>query len=353
MRKRPPGDEVAAARSLSQSSGPVLRAIMIAGWVVMVLLALWVSAALWYQGPGGRTGRSLAIALWVVFSASLLVASWRGAGWLPIGVFVIAFAGVLIWWQRLRPTNDRDWADDVAHITHGEFDGDLVTLHDVRNFEWRTNTDYTPQWETRRYDLRLLDSVDMITSYWAGPAIAHVLFSFGFRDGQHVVFSVEIRREKTEQFSEIGGFFKEFELSIIAADERDVIRVRTNVRGEDDYLYRINLPPEATRSLFKAYVDEANRLVTTPRYYNTVTVNCTMLVYHMVKRIVGRLPFSYRVLFSGYLPEYVHSVGGLDPRYRLPELRAFGHITERARRADGSATFSQDIRAGIPALVPE
>jgi hypothetical protein len=296
-------------------------------------------------------GRSLLIALWVLFTAALIVTSHRGRGWLPIVVFFVAFAGLLVWWHLLRPSNDRDWADDVARITHGEFDGDVVTLYNLRNFEWRTNSDYTQHWETRRYDLRKLDSVDMITSYWAGPAIAHVLFSFGFTDGGHVVFSVEIRREKAEQFSEIGGFFKEFELSIIAADERDVIRVRTNVRGEDDYLYRINLPPDAARSLFRAYVGEANRLVTTPRYYNTITVNCTMLVYHMVKRIVGGLPFSYRVLFSGYLPGYVHSVGGLDARYSLPELRSMGRITERARRADRSETFSQDIRAGIPALV--
>jgi hypothetical protein len=326
---------------------------MIVGTVVMVLLGLWVSAALWYQGPGGAFGRSLVIALWLAFTAFLIAASYRGQGWLPIAMFLVVFAAVLIWWMRLRPSNDRDWADDVARITHGEIDGDTVTLREVRNFDWRSNTDYTPRWETRRYDLRQLDSVDMITSYWTGRAIAHVLFSFGFRDGQHVVFSVEIRRERSEQFSELGGFFKEFELSIIASDERDVIRVRTNVRGEEDYLYRINLPPEAARSLFKAYVEEANHLVTTPRYYNTITVNCTMLVYHMVKRIVGRLPFSYQLLFSGYLPEYVHSVGGLDPRYALPELRSFGRITDRARRADRSETFSRDIRAGIPVLVAE
>jgi Domain of unknown function (DUF4105) len=345
MRKRPPVYEMAAA-------GRVRRALMIACFIVIVLLALWASIALWYQGPDGRVGRSLLITLWLAFTAVLLYGMVRGRGWLPVLVFVIAFAGVLVWWQRLRPSNDRDWADDVARTVRGEIDGDVVTLHDLRNFDWRSNTDYTQRWETRRYDLRRLEGVDMITSYWTGPAIAHVLVSFGFTDGQHVVFSVEIRREKSEEFSELGGFFKEFELSVIAADERDVIRVRTNVRGEDDYLYRINLPPDAARSLFLAYVEEANRLATTPRYYNTITVNCTTLVYHMVNRIVGRLPLSYRLLFSGFLPEYVHAVGGLDPRYRLPELRTMGRITERAQRSNQSEAFSQDIRAGIPVLVP-
>jgi hypothetical protein len=192
----------------------------------------------------------------------------------------------------------------------------------------------------------------MIMSYWTGPAIAHMLISFGFDDGEHVVFSVEIRREKIESFSEIGGFFKEFELSVIAADERDVIRVRTNVRGEDTYLYRVRMPVSAMRSLFLGYVDEANTLARAPRFYNTITVNCTTLVYQMMQRIVGYLPWSYRLLFTGYLPAYVYRVGGLDQRFTLDELRTLGRITERARQSDRSSTFSADIRRGIPALDP-
>jgi len=250
------------------------------------------------------------------------------------------------------PSNTRVWADDVANMTTGAVEGNRVTLQNVRNFDWRSNTDYTQRWETRSYDLDRLDSVDMILSYWSGQAIAHVLISFGFSDGNHVVFSVEIRPEKSAGFSEIGGFFKEFELSIVAADERDVIRVRTNVRAEDDYLYRIRIPVSAMRSLFLAYVAQANSLVRTPRFYNTVTVNCTTLVYHMVKHIVGYLPMDYRLLFSGYLPEYVYGVGGLDARYTLKELRAFGRVTERAKRSDGSNTFSADIRRGVPRVDP-
>jgi len=235
-------------------------------------------------------------------------------------------------------------------MTSGTVDGSRVTLHNVRNFAWRAENDYTPQWETRQYDLDRLNSLDMIMSYWSGHAIAHSLFSFGFENGDHVVWSVEIRREKTESFSEIGGFFKEFELSIIAADERDIVRVRTNVRGEETYIYRLRMPVPAMRSLFLAYVDEANSLVHAPRFYQTITGNCTTLVYHMVKRIVGGLPFDYRVLLSGYLPEYVYGVGGLDSRYPLEELRALGYISERAKRSGDGAGFSADIREGIPQL---
>jgi hypothetical protein len=190
----------------------------------------------------------------------------------------------------------------------------------------------------------------MILSYWSRRAIAHVLISFGFDDGDHVVFSVEIRRQKSQAFSEIGGFFKEFEVSVVAADERDVVRVRTNVRREDDYLYRIRIPIATMRSLFLAYVDQANTLVRSPRFYNTLSVNCTTLVYQMMKHIVGFLPLDYRLLLSGYLPEYVYRVGGFDTRYTLDELRAFGRFTARAQKADLSQNFSADIRAGVPRL---
>jgi hypothetical protein len=293
---------------------------------------------------------------------ALLVLSWAalslgcmlilGHGRMAIGflLFASAFAGLLLWWRRILPSNARTWADDVAQMATGTIDGELVTLHHVRNFDWRSATDYTPRWEARSYDLGRLRSVDMIMSYWTFPAIAHMLISFGFEPGEHVVFSVEIRREKTEKFSEIGGFFKEFELSIIAADERDVIRVRTNVRGEEDYLYRLCMPVSAMRSLFLAYVEEANELMRTPRFYNTITVNCTTLVYHMMNRIVGYLPLNYRLMFSGYLPAYVYRVGGLDQRYSLEQLRSFGRITERARAAPRSDDFSARIRDGIPEI---
>jgi Domain of unknown function (DUF4105) len=316
------------------------------------LLATWGAFALWFQVPGGVLLQSLGVGLWIAFSLAILVILWRGR--LAGGAlsFAVAFAALLIWWLQIAPSNNRLWADDVAQVTTGVVEGDRVTLHNVRNFDWRTKTDYTQRWETRTYDLRHLNSLDMILSYWSMPAIAHVLISFGFDDGEHVVFSVEIRREKTESFSEIGGFFKEFELSVIACDERDVIRVRTNVRGEDDYLYRIRMPVDEVRSLFLAYVSQANDVARKPRFYNTITANCTTIIYHMAKRIVGHLPLDYRVLLSGYLPGYVYKVGGLGTRYPLEELRTLGRITERAKESDRRPSFSADIRAGIPPLEP-
>lgn len=330
------------------TASSVRAAAAVLATLFIIFPAFWGGFALWYQIPAGQFLKGLCVVLWGAFSLAMLTALWQGRPALGMIAFTVALAGLLLWWMHLAPTNDHDWADDVARITTGAVDGNRVTLHDVRNFDWRTQTDYTQRWETRTYDLDHLRTVDMIMSYWGRPSIAHMLISFGFDDGRHIVFSVEIRRQRTQAFSEIGGFFKEFELSIIAADERDVVRLRTNVRGEDDYLYRLQLPQHAMQSLFLGYVGEANSLVDSPRFYNTVTVNCTTLVYHMMKRIVGRLPLDYRLLLSGYLPEYVYRVGGLDRRYSLEELRERGRITERAKISDRSESFSADIRGGIP-----
>jgi hypothetical protein len=326
--------------------------VTLSATLVVGLSAIWGALALWYQAPGGQTVKVLSALVWAGLSFTLLIALWQGRTALCLLAFAAAFGGLLIWWQRIAPSNDRIWSDDVAQMATGTVDGNRVTLHHVRNFDWRSDTDYTPRWETRTYELDRLNSVDMIMSYWTVPAIAHMLISFGFADGAHVVFSVEIRRERQESYSEIGGFFKDFELSVIAADERDVIRVRTNVRGEDDYLYRVRMPLSAMRSLFLSYIDEANALARAPRFYDTITANCTTLVYHMMKRIVGYLPLDYRLLLPGYLPEYVYRVGGLDQRYSLQELRALGRITDRAKKADRSDSFSADIRQGIPGLSP-
>jgi hypothetical protein len=317
---------------------------------VFALLSAWGAMALWYQAPGSRGAKLLAATLWSLLGAGCLAAAWLSHLEIALLAFALFFGGLSTWWRSLEPSNDRDWADDVAEMTQGTVIGDRVTLRNVRNFAWRTNEDYAQRWETRDYALERLCSLDMIMSYWRGHAIAHMLMSFGFEDGEHVAFSVEIRRERTELYSELGGFFKEFELIVIAADERDAVRLRTNVRLEDAYLYRIRLPVAQIRQLFLAYIEEANSLVRTPRFYHTITVNCTTLVYHLMRRIVGALPFSYRVLLSGYMPEYVYSIGGLDTRYPLEELRSLGYVSERARRADQSAAFSQEIRRGVPRI---
>jgi len=313
-----------------------------------LLATAWGALALGYRLEWPAVALGPLIAGWTLLGLALLLMLWRGHTTMALAGYALAFAVLLAWWNSLLPSNDRDWNDDVARLTTGRSEGAQLYLRNVRNFEWRSDADYTVAWENRDYDLDRLRSVDMLTSYWGMPAIAHVLVSFGFDDGRFLTFTVEIRKERGEAYSEIGGFFKQFELSIVATDERDAIRVRSNVRGEDVYLYRVDMPESTMRALLLSYVEQANALARRPRFYNTVTANCTTIVFDMMRKIVGGLPLDHRLLLTGYLPGYVQDVGGLQPGHALDELRSRGRITDRALRAGNSQDFSTRIRLGVP-----
>ncbi|HEX4879902.1 MAG TPA: DUF4105 domain-containing protein [Limnobacter sp.] len=252
------------------------------------------------------------------------------------------------WWVLQKPSHQRDWADDVARMLRADVQGSQVTLHNVRNFEWRTEKDYTPRWETRQYDLNGLQRADLLLSYWMGPKIAHTLVSFGFSDGRYITFSLEIRKERHEQFSAWRGFFRQYEAILVAADESDIVRTRTNARGEDVYLYRLDVPPEQLRTVFMAYVNKANALAQTPEFYNTLTSNCTTVVFDVARQIAPGLPLDYRLLLSGYFAEYAFEQGALAPGHTFGELHGKGRIVERAQTAQPGDDFSEVIRRNVP-----
>ncbi|MGJ7461551.1 Lnb N-terminal periplasmic domain-containing protein [Halomonas sp. MA07-2] len=328
---------------------------LLAGTLLTSLLlgTLWGGLALGHQLPVARGVRWLAVLVWLGSGGLWCLLVWQGARLAPLAGMTIQMVTLLAWWRQLQPAMDLDWADDVAHLATGEVAGHRLILHHVRDFDWQTPDRARIAWEQRDYDLRALDSVDLFVSGWGRPGIAHVLISFGFLDPgtgrlDFLAFSVEVRRERNEAFSEIGGFFKQYELAIIAADERDAVRLRSNVRGERVTLYRVLLNAADRRDLLLALVEEANRLESAPRFYHTITANCTTLVFAMMRRIIERLPMDHRLLLTGLLPGYVHDHGGLVEGVSLSELKRHGDITERARVAHDAADFSRCIRQGVP-----
>lgn len=195
---------------------------------------------------------------------------WR---WRVLAVYLALFA-VLLWrWSGIEPSNDRDWQPETARLPYATIAGDEITLHSIRNFDYRTETDFTPAYYDKTFDLRQLDSVDLIAPYWMGPDIAHVFVSFGFAGKDYVAISIEARKERNEGYSSVEGFFRQYELFYVVADERDVIRLRTNYRRdppEDVYLYRVRGDSESARRFFLEYVHEINRLREHPEFYNTL-----------------------------------------------------------------------------------
>jgi hypothetical protein len=292
-----------------------------------------------------RAVAAAAFALLGAIAIVLLVVRRKGSG---VIFWALAFAAALVWWSAIRPPHDGDWAPDVARQTTGAVNGDILTLSDVRDFDWRGDEDFTPHWSARSYDLTKLLTLDLFLSYWAGPQMAHFIFSFGFEGGDQLAWSVEVRRSRGGVYSPIADLFKTDPLVIIASDERDVVRVRSNVRGEDVRLYRLNTSPHDARLLLLQYVDDANALAAEPEFYNSITTNCTTAVARMVRAAGGTLPFDWRLIANGYLPGLLYDRGALDGALPLADLTALAHIDARARAADGSPEFSRLIRIGAP-----
>ena len=292
------------------------------------------------------------IGLWLVAQASALSVAIRNGPMSGFGLFLVTTGVFALWWMTILPSNDRDWQPDVAELLTAEFDPDdpsRVLLRNVRNFDWQTLTKATERWEAREYDLDELESLDFILTWWAGPAIAHTMVSFGFSDGEHIVFSLGIRPERGEAFSSVAGFFKTYELILTGADERDAVRLRTSVQtGNRVVLHRLLGDPEVMRGLFVEYLDLANELAERPRFYRTMLDNCTTVVWKLVDRLVPGLPIDYRVVLSGYLPEYLYERGALGTGYSLKDLTSMGLLPSDIAYDGTGPGFSAAIRSTLP-----
>jgi hypothetical protein len=261
---------------------------------------------------------------------------------------VVLSISVIAYFFSLEPSNERDWQADVAVLPHATIDGPIVKLHNIRNFDYRSETDYTPRHYDKVFDLRALEGVDLVAVYWMGPAIAHTIVSFAFSGGDHLAISIETRKEKGEAYSTIAGFFRQYELYYVVADERDVIRLRTNYRHdppEDVYVYRVQGPIENARRLFMEYVRQLNALAGRPQFYNTLTTNCTTVIWAHSLVNPEHLPFNWKILASGYVPLYLYESGRLDTSVSFVELQRRVHVNGRAQAADADPDFSRLIRA--------
>ena len=321
--------------------------VRIAGKFVFILFALvfaaWASLAMWFQLPFGDAVRGSIIAAWLLITLGVLFGERQYSCWRKRLFFSVLAVLTLLAWTTVRPSLNRIWAPDVARTVTGKINGDIVTLSNVRDFIWRTTEDFTPNWKEETYDLGKIATVDVYLSYWSSPAIAHTLLSFGFEDGRHVVFSGEIRREHHEVYSPIAGFFRKYELAMIAAEERDIVYLRTNIRNENVFRYRVNLPPAGARELFLSYVKLGNELAEQPKFYNTLTANCTTIIYQMARVLDPTFPFDYRILLSGYLPGNLYDHGWLENGGTLEEARQRASIDAKAL-AGGRDGFSERIR---------
>jgi hypothetical protein len=324
------------------------RAVITGLAVLMFGSAAWSVAALWFFDHASlalRATLASAFALAaLVCLAGVFVDQWR---WYAAPAYAVLFAIVLWGWLAIEPSNDRDWLPENARLAYATIDGERITLHNIRNFTYRSETDFTPAYYDKTFDLRSLDSADLVASYWMGPSIAHVFLTFGFGGKDHVAISIEARKQRDEGYSSVRGFFRQYELQYVVADERDVIRLRTNYRRdppEEVYLYRLRGDPEAARRVFLDYLAEINRLKERPEFYNTLTTNCTSNIWLHSRVNPEHLPDSWKLLASGHVPELLYEHGKLDTSVPFAELQRRSLINARAVAAGDAEDFSRRIR---------
>lgn len=260
---------------------------------------------------------------------------------LALGVLLVAgFATV-------EPSNDREWSTGQERIPYASFDGDSVTIHDMRNFEWKKDGTVVEVWEDRTYDLDKLESAWFALAPFErearGPA--HTFLSFGFSDSQYVAISIEARREKDEDYSLVKGVLRRFEVMYVIGDERDLVRMRTNIRDDDVYLYPIRTSPEKARQLFVEMLTRASALNEQPEFYNTLTNNCTTNILDHANRITpGKVPYGKEVLLPGYADELAQRLGLIDDDVPIEQIRARYLINARAMKHADDPHFSLRIR---------
>jgi hypothetical protein len=315
-------------------------------WSVLLVAITWGTAALWFDGPSSRPLAAVLAATYAVASLALL-AMVRPKG-RAYAVFLVLFALVLGWWLGLEPSNGRNWQRDVARLPTAEIQGDKVTIRNVRNFDYRSETDYTERWETRSYDLSRLRGLDLFLIYWGSPSIAHTILSWQFDDGRHLAVSIETRKEKGESYSALRGFFRQYELYYVVADEDDVVRLRTNYRQEDVYLYRLRTPPARARAILLDYLETINRLAREPVWYNALTHNCTTTIRLHASHVVEGVPYDWRWLANGYLDELLYKLGVLNRDLPFAELKSVSFINPKAQALSPDGNFSEAIRKDLP-----
>ena len=315
-------------------------------WIVAIVCAAWAAGALYFDVPIPALHAGLTAAF--ILTVLALIIFIRGKILKLVAVFA-AFALVLLWWLSLRPSNDGVWKTDVAQTAWAEVNGDIVTIHNVRNCDYRTEDDYTTHWETRTVRLSQITGIDLAIMYWGSPWMAHPILSFRFAKALPICFSVETRKQVAQSYSALRGIYRQYTLIYVVADERDSIRVRANYRhGEDIYLYRTLASPEKARQRFLEYIQSINDLHTRARWYNAITDNCTTSILEQ-RSASDRIPWDWRLLVNGKGDELLYERRAIATG-ELPfsDLKQRSLINERARAADKDPEFSRLIRKDIP-----
>lgn len=312
-------------------------------------LTAWGTLAIYYSNLPASL-RPVAAA---AFPLAALAIAWfvRPPGHALLS-FLTLFVAIAIWWLLIKPSNERDWQPDLALLPYAEINGNQITIHNIRNSVYRSETDFDLRYYDKTFDLDKLRTADLFVVYWGLP-VAHTMVSFGFGGEDYLCISIEIRKEKGEEYSALRGFFKQYELIYVVGDERELVRLRTNYRqGEEVYLYRVKASPELLREVLLDYFQSINSLKQQPEWYNAITKNCTTSIRTHTAHYT-HTSWHWQYLLNGHLAKLLYDEGRLDQSLPFDELKKRSHINERAKAAGNDAAFSERIRQGLPGIAPQ
>jgi hypothetical protein len=314
----------------------ILSLMMIA---IAVPITAWMAGAIYYDVCcATKWGRWVAVG-WVV-GVVVAIARWQPL-WQPFAVVLVVLVLFLGWWLRLTPSHQREWDPSVALLPRAVCEGEVVTIENVRNFEYRSLDDFTPRYENRTYHLANLRGADIIFFNWGIALMSHPVLVFDFGSDGYVCMSIEVRFRRGQRFSITRSLYRQQELIFLVADERDAILRRTkHGRPQEALLYRFNATPEEVRTAFLDYVATINTLYESPRWYHGLSANCTTAFYRMPN---SRCRLDWRVLANGRLDRALYEDGRLDRTLPFPELRRIAYLNDLANSAP-EAGFGDHIR---------
>src|SRR6202043_918486 len=324
------------------------------GWLVAIIVSLcwaipiaWATLAIYYSN---LPWAGMRLALAAAFAVFTIWAIWFSRGRRMSAMVIVLFLCVVAWWISIRPSHDRNWRPEVAVMPRSVIDGDRVHLTGVRNFDYRTRNDFTVRYEERELQLSHLTALDFYVSYFTEGPVGHTFVSFIFDNAPPLSISIETRPEVGESFAPVASLFKQFELIYVVGDERDIVGVRANHRGEPVYLYRLNTSADDARRLLLVYLARINELADQPEFYHLLTNSCTINIvrYANAAGRVGRI--DIRHVLNGLADSYLYRSGRIDTTLSFDELRWRSQINDAVKAADGAADFSQRIRASLPTI---
>ncbi len=270
-----------------------------------------------------------------------------------VRTLAIIIAGLLLAYGLFllftNPSNDRDWVKDMKVLSGATIAGDQVTLDNVRNNIYRSTTDFDVKYYQGKYDVKKLKKVYLVTDPF-GKLASHTMLSFEFSNNQRVVMSVEIRKEVGEVFENIKGLFRGYELYYVWADEKDVIKLRTNYRLDSVYMYELDMAEENVQKLFIEAMRRTNQLKETPEFYNLLVNNCTTNIAKMLQVVYDKpIIVDWRYLAPAYA-EGLSMKYGLIKGSSIEEVRLNHNISPDALKCGDCADYSQSIRKSIPKI---